>query len=248
MKTRESLVEKVRKLLALSTSSNEHEADLAAQHASDLMKKHQITETEAALSDAKDGNVITEYYDVPNLRVKYLWVVRLASSVASLFDAKALHVSGNYGVKIIWVGYRDDIDMSIIAFEHLFRSWKVAYGRDLAKEKVEWNDIGASMQPGDTMKFKRGHGQGYAQSLGTRIDKIVASRRVDVTQSSKTGCELVVVKEQAVAHHYSLIRTGSGSRETWGDTRGRSAGARAGNSVMIGGSLGGASKKIGASQ
>ena len=57
-----TITEKIRKLLALSTSSNIHEAALAARRAADLMAKHNITLTQVEIRAHTANHINNEPY------------------------------------------------------------------------------------------------------------------------------------------------------------------------------------------
>lgn len=245
---RQKLVERVQKLLALSQSPNQHEAELAAQRASELMEKYQIDMDEAALTDAKKIDVDTEYYEVEGLRMKYAWVTRLTWASARLFDCELMDMGGLHGVRVVFVGYPDDIAMAKSMFEYLYSSWNIFVWRDLAKAKAEVKVLGRSFTPRDTMKYKLGHGQGYASALFNRVDVLVRARREKVQASGATGTALVIVKDTGVKD--KLMELGARDvkrREQRGYGTGRNDGSAAGNTVVLGGNLPGtgSTKRIG---
>lgn len=55
MTDKEKILEKLKKLLALSKSDNPHEAALALQRAQKLMLAYNITQADLALSDIREG-------------------------------------------------------------------------------------------------------------------------------------------------------------------------------------------------
>lgn len=234
---RQKLIERIQKLLALSKSENQHEAELATQRASELMEKYQIDMAEAALSEAQSEQVEHEYYDVPGLKMKYVWVVRLAWAAAKLYDAEVLMPRTLHKTTIHWIGYKSDIEMAKTTFEHLYRSWITFVERDLLAEKRRFAEFSGSWKPRDTMKFKQGHGQGYAISLLSRAEQLAKERKNHVKASGSTGTALVVVKDTAVMDEVNRRKGKRNGKETTGSGAGYHAGRQAGNTVALGGNL-----------
>ena len=91
---REKVYDKVRKLLALSTSPNEHEAALAAERARELLDKYQISLAEvdsAEFTEIIEGEGIKTGYSSPRQ-----WLHTLAMSTAKAFDCKVYRMGGTY--------------------------------------------------------------------------------------------------------------------------------------------------------
>jgi hypothetical protein len=234
--TNEKVVERIKKLMALSTSDNEHEAKLAMEHASRLMEEHQISMAEVELQDmaTRKEEVVTEYWQVPGLKMKYNWVQSLAHAAAILYDAEVLCPRALHGTRILWIGYKGDIEMAKTTFEHLWRSWQRFVVIDLNRAK---RDTEYRYTPRDTMKFKLGHGQGYAWSLVSRAKDLAKARKEKVSASGETGTALVVVKEAEVNKVVEARCSGRPSRSKLGSTEGFMAGGARGKSVALGGEI-----------
>jgi hypothetical protein len=228
-----SLIEKIRKLLVLSKSTNENEAKLAAQKASELMQKHQIDMADVLVKEVKSEKIVRENYEVEGLRMKYVWVETLGNAVAKLFDGFVLTTGQLHGTRFIFVGYPKDIEAMKMLFEHLYSSWLSIVEADLKEAKSlhigDW-------KPRDTMKFKLGHGQGYAHRIMQRCIELVRARKAAVSSSGSTGTALVVVKDQAIVEwkQQNGIKTVSRSQST-GSATGAAYGMRAGSNAALGG-------------
>ena len=238
MTKRNDMIEKIRKLLALGASGNQHEAEIAMQRASDLMKKYMIEESDVALRDAKDCEVIERRYQVPDLKMKYVWVETLTQAAATLYDCKILFNTHTLHKTVVWfVGYECDVEAAVMTFEHLWKSWHGIAKKDLkwAKEKNVRNYGGMRpWRPRDTMKFKHGHGQGYSNALFLRCLEIRDARKAEVQGASDTGNVLVVVKDQKVQDHMDGYTTINRKDATEGSMTGRIAGHDAGKAVPLG--------------
>lgn len=86
----DNIIEKIKKLLALSKSDNQHEAALALQKAFQLMKAHNITDYDIAMSEVKEA----KSQPINGIRVNII-KHKLASLIARLFSCE-LYYSGLY--------------------------------------------------------------------------------------------------------------------------------------------------------
>ncbi|WP_316347644.1 DUF2786 domain-containing protein [Desulfuromonas acetoxidans] len=114
-------VEKIKKLLALSQSSNVHEAALALQRAQELMQKHGVTMTHVRLSDVKEAK--TRIGKVKNPAIHIKWLARM---VADAFGCRLLLVTeyvGFYGwfSSAQFIGIDSAAELSSYAFDVLHR-------------------------------------------------------------------------------------------------------------------------------
>lgn len=248
------VIEKVKKLLALSKSSNQHEAELAAQRASDLMKKYQIDAAVVEATSIKSGKerVADVHFEVPDLRMKYQWVVTLGIAAAKLFDGTILVNGRLHGTGFVFVGFESEIPMMKEAFLHFYNAWKGFVDADLAAAKEKhlarmqerkdspspfWLPV-LPWAPKDTMKFKHGHGQGYADALYRRCRDVADQRNAQVQAASNDCHALVLVRSGAITAHLAArgvknVRL----KQTAGARSGYQAGAAAGSRVALGGTL-----------
>jgi hypothetical protein len=111
------IIEKIKKLLALADSSNEHEAALAAGHAQRLLAEHNLamTDIEAAHQPDKADTVETS---VPRSLPK--WLRHLCSGVSSAFDCQAVHHPATG--KMTFIGVGADLQVAVYTFTYLERT------------------------------------------------------------------------------------------------------------------------------
>ena len=241
--TKSDIIAKIQKLLALSKSSNQHEAEVAAKRASELMEKYQIAQSVVEASSIKSGKerVADMHFEVPDLRMKYQWVVTLGHAAAKLFDGTILVNRRLHGTGFVFVGFASEIPAMRETFLHFYHSWKGFVERDLehAKDCHVNNPYSvASWAPRDTMKFKQGHGQGYAHALYARCVKLAEERNARVSAANQSCTALVLVRKDEVVKYLATrgIKTVK-VRQTDGSTAGFNAGHRAGSNLAIGGAL-----------
>lgn len=241
MSDKSDIIDKIKKLLALSKSENQHEAELAAKRASDLMQKYQIDSAVVEASSIKSGKerVADVHFTVPDLRMKYQWVVTLGSAAAALFDGEILVNRRLHGTGFVFVGFKSEIPMMEQMFLHLYHSWKGFVERDLESAKAAHFAItDAPWTPSKTMKFKHGHGQGYADALYWRCIAIAKERNAKIEQANVSCTALVLVRKDALVEwkQQKGIRTVR-LKQTQGSSNGRAYGERAGSKVALGGAI-----------
>ncbi len=104
----DALLDKVEKLLALSTSSNVHEAALAAARAQDLIRAHRL---EAALADRRAAGALTAALEVEVLeaaRRPRAWRGLLAAGLARLHCCLCFTAEVGREQELRLVGLADD--------------------------------------------------------------------------------------------------------------------------------------------
>lgn len=113
---RTAIVEKIKKLLRLAKSSNEHEAALAAAHAQRLLAEHNLNEADLTESEIpKEAGIAA----ADTVKKPADWLFLLASSVAGAFDCKYFHSSCG---KTFFVGVGIDHEIASFTFGYLYRA------------------------------------------------------------------------------------------------------------------------------
>lgn len=193
--TQEQIIDRVRKLLALGESTNQHEAELAVQRANEMMEQHQLAMTDVEVRDIDKSQIIKEYYVVDGQKMKLHWVEHLAHGVARLFDGTILINRKLHGTSFTFVGFPEDIHLMKTLFEHLYKSWGLMIHNDLIHSKAQSQ---CGWGPGDTMRFKQGHGVAYASTIYWRCVEAAKLRNSTVSGNSSTGTALVLAKDVAL--------------------------------------------------
>jgi len=238
---KKAIVAKIEKLLRLSKSSNQHEAELALQRANELMEKHQIDAAAVETADIQSGAdaVTEEIYQVKDQKMKLVWIETLANACANLFDGLILVNKQLHGTTFRFVGFKSDIPMMKALFEHLYHSWFGIVELDLETAKRRNDRIGSTVwQPKHTMKFKAGHGLGYARALSQRCAKLAEERKAKVSAVSNACMGLVLVRKDAVtkwevSHGIRRITR----KASIGSSDGLNAGFISGLAVPMGGAI-----------
>lgn len=123
------MIDKIQKLLALGTSPNPHEAELAQRKAAELMAQYAID-----FADLRTGKKPEELYIRINVEgsseseriVK--WESFLAGSVAKCFDSAIVNTrtydlqAGEVRWNIAFMGTKSDLELAIFFFKYLRRT------------------------------------------------------------------------------------------------------------------------------
>ena len=233
--SQEKIAEKIAKLLRLAESPNQHEAELAAQRASELMEKYQIAMADVLVDELQADGIVEERVHVDGHKRR--WIYTLAHASAKLFDGSILCLSGRRGTTIIFVGTASDISAMKEVFNHLHKSWVGIMETDLIRSKAESEERGWRFTSRDTIRFKQGHGVAYSRALYSRAVDLARLRNAEVAAASSTGTSLVVLKDQALTEHMAKYGEGKPNRSSWGSALGQECGDRAGNSIALGGAI-----------
>lgn len=223
------ILERLKKLFALGQSSNQHEAELAMQKASELMAEHQIGMAQIDLHD--DGDITKEEHFLPEGARMANWVLRLATACAVLYDAQCHRVIARGGVKLRFYGTPTDISLAKATFDHLYGSWKAIVAHDLKKAKADAGVFGVQKS------FRASHLVGYASAILARAKDLAKARQATV--ESATGRDLVLVKNAALDAFMQGVKARAATSSARICSAGFAAGKERGDSIPLGGSIGG---------
>jgi len=111
------IIDRIRKLLALANSGNEHEAASAAAHAQRLLAAHNLAMADiaAAVRPEKADRIET---DVARKLPK--WIRHLSAAVSSAFDCQAIHHPATG--KLTFIGVGADVQVAAYTFTYLDRT------------------------------------------------------------------------------------------------------------------------------
>ncbi|MFZ4858444.1 MAG: DUF2786 domain-containing protein [Desulfuromonadaceae bacterium] len=181
------IIEKIRKLLALAHSSNEHEAALAAGHAQRLLSEHNLAmaDIEAAhRPDKADRMETTVAKTLPK------WLRHLSAGVSSAFDCQAIHHPATG--KMTFIGVGADVQVAVYTFTFLDRTV-----RSLCSTYMKQHAVGAlANRHRELMR--------HSYYLGA-VTTITARLREQKVQTPVTTGALVPVKEGLIRQAMSEI-------------------------------------------
>ncbi|MEI6213543.1 MAG: DUF2786 domain-containing protein [Desulfuromonadales bacterium] len=108
------IIEKIRKLLALANSTNEHEAALAAAHAQRLLSEHNLAMADI---DTKQAPQTADIVETTAAKTLPKWVRNLSAGVCNAFDCQAIHHPAQGRMTFIGVGA--DVQIASYTFAYL---------------------------------------------------------------------------------------------------------------------------------
>jgi hypothetical protein len=134
------IIEKIKKLLALANSSNEHEAALAASHAQRLLSEHNLAMVDIEATHKPDK---ADRVETAVSKTLPKWLRHLSAGVSDAFDCQAIHhpVTGI----MTFIGVGADVQIAAYTFTYLDRTvrklcsayMKAHVGKTLANRKRE---------------------------------------------------------------------------------------------------------------
>lgn len=193
------ILSKLAKLLELKDSPNEHEAQVAAQRAAELMAKHQIDEAQVIAASARpddkprleEGRIDGEGEEASRIEN---WHKALLVAVAEACGGRAwMNGRGRYQ-RFMMVGPKDSVASARYIYMHLERQVS-RFSRAATRES-----------PVGTNAWRRA----YAMGMVARVrERLVAGRRAAMKAATSTA--LVVVDKTALAvkeaHDAKNLRT-----------------------------------------
>ena len=222
--TREKVIDKIKKLLALSRSDNEHEAALAASKAQELLDKENVRISEV---EGVSESEISEYLVKEKGRFMS-WEVQLFAKLAKTMDCFP-YIATNRAVKmrrLMVAGYKQDVEVFNYLREYVGTSILKLVDRALKEQK---KNPGWSRRR--TIAFKNAFGAGAS----TRVCEIIDAQRKERLSRDVTCRDLVIARGLAVQEWAvkNLDLTKGTSRRVSYNVTGWDMGYEAGNDISI---------------
>ena len=200
---KEKIIDRIRKLLALATSSNENEAQSAMLMAQKLMAQHNIEMSQ--VEDAPvDHEVVEEEADKKRHRTK--WKRKLADVVAHNFKCD-IFFRGNGSYATIFVGKKESIEIC----KSVYNAAVLFIDKEFSKY---WNEEGKWLSWFDGTRIERALSDSivmkdsYARGFIHRLQERFEEQNVKAEQE---GWGLVLVKDaDVVAHMEAKVFSGKG--------------------------------------
>jgi hypothetical protein len=112
-----SIIDKIKKLLALANSCNEHEAALAAAHVQRLLAAHNLAMADITATDRPEK---ADRFETDVARNLPKWIRLLSAGVSSAFDCQAIHHPATG--KMTFIGVGADVQVAAYTFTYLDRT------------------------------------------------------------------------------------------------------------------------------
>jgi hypothetical protein len=163
--TKKEAIDKIKKCLALSASSNEHEAEVALRQARALIEKYGIDDAEMLASGA------SESFAKSGARTKPAqWESSLSSRIACAFGCEKLFVEGYDAGRWAFIGCGPSAEIASYAFQVLARQCKRARSAHI-KAKLK------RCSPATTVRRADLFCEGWVYAVAHKIDALVPSEQ-----------------------------------------------------------------------
>lgn len=186
-----SLIEKVRKLFALSKSSNEHEAALAMEKARQIMVQHNIEEADLIDRQVEDiieiDFALTNKFNAPATFLSY-WIGQ-AYNVSPILmkDRTGFH---QVAKKIRFIGAISDVAVATYIFAYMMSLVKIKADEYYIEQR--WNGRKA------TTKTKNDFSLGFITAVCDKLKKLKAEHEAANPVETEQMNALVVVKRNRI--------------------------------------------------
>ena len=173
--------EKVRRLLALSKSPEEHEAKAALLKAQELMAKHKLTE--ADLEESQKQSVKDKITDITCSKRRDPWIINLSAVIAKNYCCMGYrrHEYGQQTQAIGFIGLEDDVEICVAIFKYAVDCVRSEIRR-IKKENTGYSQRYIS-------SLCNGYGYGFVRGISAALSEQQAS------QSGEWGLVLVLPEE-----------------------------------------------------
>ena len=188
----EPIIGKIRKLLALSASNNENEAQAAMMKAQEMLAKYKLT-----MRDVQNVHVHSQVQEKRTAVTftKATWKGRLSAVIAENFSCYTFfHTHGTH--QVTFMGLSADVEATAAVFEYAI---EYVTGR-VRQLRRKYYRLGES-----TRGVENDYAQGFIDGL---------SQKFEVQKQKNTEWALVLVKPQAVIDAYKSKKWSKGSVDT----------------------------------
>lgn len=193
--TRERIIERVRKLLALSNSSNEHEAALAAAHAQRLLAEHNLAMSELEMQEEGAGEV-----ELKVAKTVPKWLSSLFATVANAFDCFPIVTTNQEHSRLRFIGVGEDPGVAACTLQYLIKELRRLASGYLSS--LELRDAGLSAT--DRQRIRTSYLLGGVHG----VRQAMAAQKAQTPTTSKA---LVPVKDALIRQyreeHVGELRT-----------------------------------------
>ena len=182
--------EKIRKLLALAESNNEHEARAALLKAKELMAEYKIEEID--LVDARNRKVKRIYTEYEYTKRGEWWIGSLAMVIAENYCCRCaanIPYKGAQKRQIFFIGLEGDVEIC----EKIF-SYAVDSARKFGKLYLKDNYKGYNLSSQDKNRIKNSYAIGFSNGVKQAFE----IQKAEKIESGEAGWGLVMVVPKEV--------------------------------------------------
>jgi len=180
--SKEEIIAKVQKLMALGESPNPHEAELAKQKAAELLALHDMSMMDVIAKKKKDGTIM----DIVNKALfdeyvegNYTWEGMVLVTLCGVFECSTVRSYAEYSLKRQFVVFGTEQDLEMIA--HFFRYLRMRIMNKQRSEKMN-------------KKQSYFYASGVMTTINTRL-RDMYKRKEEILKSNVETKDLVIFKK-----------------------------------------------------
>jgi hypothetical protein len=216
----DKIVEKIKKLLALSRSDNEHEAATALAMAQELMVQYAVEESQLEEKTGVHEKIGTTRVGLDTKRVGH-WEAGLAQVLAPAFFCRSFYMRGT---DIFVVGRKSDCDVCIATFFFI-------RGEAVRLADRAWNNFDSHQRMlVNGKRWKNGYYEGLIRTIHERL----TANLKRLSEDNKGTALMVVNRQLAVQNYMDNVVKPTSSRQTRAvETSGYQQGRRDGHAISL---------------
>jgi len=209
-----NLLEKIRKLLALSESSNENEALLAAAKAKEMLERYNLS-----LADIESCEILEKNYDTGSSRMPG-WLLQLSASVARGFNCEIYYKRTVCGkskltASICFVGTDIDTEIAEYVFEYLRKTVESVTAKKMKELKMpKFAKLLRINKASYLRRMRNSYRIGLVAALDEKIRRFAESGKG--RETAKAGCAgsnaMTVSREGALQRYMNSLELSRGRR------------------------------------
>ena len=178
-KLNEKVIDRIKKLLSLATSDNEHEARMAAEKANEILLRHNISMSQVEASDDDFENAILEQRSRLSVEAKFIQTI-----VSRFFFVKIVQTRINKKLTLHILGDLTNVQIGTYTYQFLQRKFK-----ELWLEYKRQTNCGCSAK------------QSYYYGLYTGlVDQLDIQRAKIIKEKESNSTALVVVNNVLIKY------------------------------------------------
>jgi hypothetical protein len=193
----QKIIDKLKKLLALSASDNENEATLAMKKAEELMREHNLSVADVALDGSGAHVSSAEVFGLT--KTSQTWEISLGSFIAQAFNGRAIRTKNSNGWSFTFVAGKTDLILITDLFERLRTTTKRMSQAYVTSVRDLTNVHGKSLHNSYRM--------GIVHTIHKRLEclKQNTAPTDNRNEFGMTGTALMAIKDKAVDQRVNRI-------------------------------------------
>lgn len=203
---KDRIIDRIRKLMALSSSPEPGEAESAANMATRLMEQYEIGMADLRTGKRTGDSLIEESVQAAKRRLGD-WEGTLAVYISRTFDCQVVAGSSPttpLGAHLSFLGYEADVQLSLYFFKYLRRVVGRNSSKVLEKEKKKFKELFPHAHGRKAHSYGEAEARSYAfgmvSTLKDRLD-LIYQKKEEMHQQAGTT-DIVLAKKSAVEEFF----------------------------------------------